>query len=283
MSAGTLTLQPLTTALGVEVGGVDLSERLDERVIADLHRAFLDHLVLVFRDQTLTPRRQVEVARLFGRPAIYPFVQGLAEAPEVHEILKTENETVNFGGSWHSDTAYKPQPDQATLLYALEVPRTGGDTLFANMYLGYEALSDAMKAMLDGLIAVYNSEKGYGGARKARMQALAGFKDTIKDDVATFESEHPAVRTHPETGRKGLYVSKSHTLRFQDMTVEESAPLIDYLAEHAVRPEFTCRVQWQPGTLVVWDNRCTQHFAINDYTGARRRMHRVTIEGDRPR
>jgi len=283
MSGSTLTLTPLTTALGAEVSGVDLSAPLDERTMGALHRAFLDHLVLVFREQTLTPHRQVGIARLFGQPAIYPFVQGLAEAPEVHEILKTEHETVNFGGSWHSDTAYKPQPDKATLLYAHEVPRTGGDTLFANMYLGYEALSDAMKAMLAGLIAIYNSEKGYGGARKAKMQALAGFKDTIKDDVATFESEHPVVRTHPETGRKGLYASKTHTLRFRDMTMEESAPLIDYLAEHAVRPEFTCRVRWTSGTLVVWDNRCTQHLAINDYTGARRRMHRVTIEGDTPR
>jgi len=277
-----LEIEPLTTALGAEVRGIDLAADLAEPVLAQIRQAFLDHLVLVFRDQALTPSQQVGIARRFGTPAIYPFLKGHAAAPEVHEILKTEHETVNFGGNWHSDTAYKPCPDMATLLYALDVPRAGGDTLFANMYLGYEALSGAMKSLLDGLIGVYNSEKGYGGARKARMQSLAGFKDTIKDEIATFESEHPVVRTHPETGRRGLYVSKSHTLRFKDMTEEESAPLIDYLAEHAVRPEFTCRVRWAPRTLVIWDNRCTQHLAVNDYTGARRRMHRVTLEGDRP-
>jgi len=277
-----IEISPLAGAVAAEVSGIDLSAPLSERAIRDVHQAFLDHLVIVFRDQALTPSKQVEIAHLFGKPAIYPFLKGLDGAPEVNELLKTEEQTVNFGGSWHSDTAYKERPDMGTLLYALEVPAAGGDTLFANMYLAYEALSAGMKALLDGLIAVYSSEKGYGGARKERMKSLAGLKDKVPDEVAAFEAEHPLVRTHPETGRKGLYVGKAHTLRFKGMTEEESKPLIDYLAEFAVRPEFTCRVRWQPRTLAIWDNRCTQHFAINDYSGKRRRMHRVTIEGERP-
>lgn len=277
-----IEIMPLTGALGAELTGVDLAAPLREPVIAEIRRAFLDHQVLVFRDQDLTPARQVEIARLFGKPAIYPFLKGLPDAPEVNELLKTETETVNFGGNWHSDTAYKPCPDLGTLLYALEVPNAGGDTLFANMYRAYDALSPGMKRLIDGLLAVNNSEKGYPGGRKARMQGLAGFKDAVRDEVALVEAEHPVVRTHPETGRKGLYVSRSHTLRFKDMSVEESEPLINFLADFAVRPEFTCRVRWAPRTLAVWDNRCTQHFAVNDYHGHRRRMHRVTIEGDRP-
>jgi taurine dioxygenase len=274
-----IEVNPLAGALGAEVSGIDLGQPLREAVLDEIHQAFLDHSVIVFRDQNLTPKDQVELARRFGKPAIYPFFKGLDEAPEVHELLKTETDTVNFGGSWHSDTAYKPCPDMATLLYALEVPAAGGDTLFASMYRAYEALSDGMKQLLDGLLAVNNSEKGYGGARKERLRGLAGIKDAVRDEIKTFEAEHPVVRTHPQTGRKALYLSKSHTLRFKDMSVAESDPLINYLSEFAVRPEFTCRVRWRPRTLVIWDNRCTQHFAINDYQGQRRRMHRVTIEG----
>lgn len=273
----------MTGALGAELRGVDLSARLPERTLDEIHQALLDHQVIVFREQDLSPRRQVEIASRFGEPAIYPFLKGLDEAPQVHELLKTETDRINFGGSWHSDTAYKERPDLGTLLYALEVPEAGGDTLFANMYAAYDALSDGMKEMLDGRYAIYNSEKGYGGNRAGRMKGIAGLKDAVEAEVATFESEHPVVRTHPETGRKGLYVSHTHTLRFRNMTEAESAPLLNYLADFAVRPEFTCRLHWAPRTLAIWDNRCTQHFAVNDYQGKRRRMHRVTIEGDRPR
>jgi len=163
------------------------------------------------------------------------------------------------------------------------VPDAGGDTLFANMYLAYESLSDGMKNMLDGLTAIYSSEKGYSGKRAERMKSLQGMKDAVAAKVETFESEHPVVRTHPITGRRGLYISRSHTLRFNNMTVEESEPLINYLSDFAVRPEFTCRVRWQRETLAMWDNRCTNHFAVDDYHGKARRMHRITLEGDRPR
>ncbi|MDX1484761.1 MAG: TauD/TfdA family dioxygenase [Alphaproteobacteria bacterium] len=279
----TIDITPLTGAIGAEVGNVDFSRPLSERQLDEIDRAFMDYLVIVFRDQDLTPQKQVEVARHFGTPAIYPFLKGHDEAPEVSIIAKGEADTVNFGGRWHSDTSYKPCPDMATLLYAVDVPDAGGDTLFANLYLAYESLSDGMKDMLDGLTAIYSSEKGYAGKRAETMKSIRGMTDAVAPEVETFESEHPVVRTHPVTGRKALYVSRSHTLRFRNMTVEESEPLINYLSDFAVRPEFTCRLRWQRGTLAVWDNRCTNHFAVNDYFGKARRMHRVTLQGDRPR
>jgi taurine dioxygenase len=282
MTFQTNDVRPIAGAIGAEIVNVDLSAPLSNQMRDEIHRAFLDNLVIVFRDQKLTPEKQVEICHLFGKPAIYPFLQGLDSAPEVHELLKTEHDIVNFGGNWHSDTAYREFPDMGTLLYAHEVPDVGGDTLFANMYLAYEALSDGMKEMLEGLAAIYSSEKGYDGKRAEKMKSLDGLKDAVQVEIETFESEHPVVRTHPETGQKALYVSKSHTLRFKDMTVEESAPLIDYLSTFAVLPEFTCRVSWEPQTLVIWDNRCTKHLAVDDYVGKRRRMHRVTVEGDRP-
>ena len=282
MTFQTIEVRPLAGALGAEVGNIDLSAPLSNQMRDEIHQAFLDNLVIVFRDQKLTPEKQVEIAGLFGKPAIYPFLQGLDGAPEVHELLKTAEDEVNFGGNWHSDTAYRECPDMGTLLYAHEVPDVGGDTLFTNMYLAYDALSDGMKEMLKGLTAIYCSEKGYDGKRAEKMKSLDGLKDAVQAEIETFESEHPVVRTHPETGQKALYVSKSHTLRFKDMTVEESTPLIDYLSTFAVLPEFTCRVDWQPQTLVIWDNRCTKHLAVDDYAGQRRRMHRVTVEGVKP-
>lgn len=282
MPVTTLQVRPLTGALGAEIEGVDLSRPLAKEQRDDIHQAFLKHQVLVFRGQTLTPQQQVGVAKMFGKPAIYPFLRGLDEAPEVSVLAKAPEDKVNFGGNWHSDTAYKEAPDMGTLLYALEVPEAGGDTLFANMYLAYEALSPGMKRMLEGLRAIYSSEKGYAGRRAERMKSIQGMKNAVAEEVATFESEHPVVRTHPETKRKSLYISRSHTVRFKDMTDDESTPLINWLADFAVQPQFTCRVRWMADTLTIWDNRCTNHFAVNDYFGVSRLMHRVTIEGDRP-
>jgi taurine dioxygenase len=282
MATQTIQVTPIAGALGAEIAGVDLSGDPGNAAFDAIHRAFLDHLVLVFRDQTLTPQQQVAFAGRFGEPGIYPFIKGLPDAPEVTELLKTETDTINFGRYWHSDTTYMEAPARATVLYAHDVPAFGGDTQFANMYLAYDALSDGMKALLGGLRGVNSSAQKDRGGRAAKMQQLAGMKGHYIEAAETLEAEHPVIRTHPETGRKFLYVNGSHTVRFAGMTEEESRPLLAYLAAHAVRPEFTCRVRWQPGTLVVWDNRCTQHQALNDYQGQRRRMHRVTVEGDRP-
>lgn len=220
----TIDVKPMTGSIGAEISNIDLAAPLSNSARDAIHHAFLDHKVLVFRDQELTPQKQIDVAQHFGQPAIYPFLKGLEGYPEVSELLKTEKDKVNFGGSWHSDTAYKPEPDMGTLLYGLEVPDAGGDTLFANMQIAYESLSDGMKDMLDGLTAIYSSEKGYSGKRAERMKSLAGMKDAVPAAIESFESEHPVVRTHPETGKKSLYISRSHTLRFSNMTEDESAP-----------------------------------------------------------
>jgi len=280
-SDNSIEIKPLAAAMGAEVRGVDLSQPLANEQVSNIHRAYLDHQMIYFRDQELSPKAQVALARHFGKPAVYPFLKGLDGIPEVNELIKTEADTKAFGATWHSDTSYKERPDLGTLLYAVEVPDVGGDTMFANTYQAYEALSDGMKTMLDYLIGVFNSDKLYAGGRASQIAKLGEMGKAVVA-TETYEAEHPIVRTHPETGRKALYVSRAHTVRFKGMTVEESTPLINWLSDHCVRPEFQCRLAWEPGTLAIWDNRCTQHFAMNDYPGKRRHMHRVTIEGERP-
>jgi taurine dioxygenase len=264
-------------ALGVEIEGIDLREPT-ERVAGLVRQALLDHLVVFIRGQDLTPGQLLAFAVSIGRPVEYPFINGIEGFPEVIEVLKREDERVNFGGVWHSDTAYLDEPPMASMLLAREVPPFGGDTLFANMYLAFEALSPAMQDLLGGLRAVNSSAKAdVSKTREDRMRSDG------RRDVHDYEAVHPVVRTHPETGRRSLYVNVAHTTRFEGMTEDESAPLLDYLFRHQVRPEFTCRFQWDVASLALWDNRCALHNPVNDYHGYRRRMHRVTLAGDRPR
>ncbi len=282
MDYQSIEVKPLAGALGAELGGVDLAEPLENRTAAEIHRAFLDHHVIVFREQSLTPRQHVAFGRHFGTPQSYPFVEGLAEAPEVIEILKVEGDTKNFGGIWHSDTSYLARPPLGTLLYAREVPAAGGDTLFANTRLAYESLSDGMKAMLAGLKGVNSAALRHAGGRRNTAKGNTAMKARDVESADELEATHPVIRTHPETGQKSLYLNIAHTVRFDGLSEAESKPLIDYLVEHIRRPEFTCRVRWEVDTLVVWDKRSTHHYALNDYHGQRRRMHRLTIEGDVP-
>jgi len=277
-----MQITPLAGALGAEVRGVSLTA-LDDAGWRALHRAFLDHQVLAIRGQRLEPADIMQVGSRFGEPCPYPFVTGIAGFPHIFEVVKEEHETTNFGGSWHSDTTYLAKPPAATLLYALETPAYGGDTLFANMYAAYEALSEAMRAVLDGLVGVNSAALKYGGGRSKMHSQIGGMKVHDTEQAEEYEAEHPVVRTHPETGRKALYLSRSHTIRFKGMTEAESRPLVEFLQAHQTKPEFTCRVQWEPGTLTVWDNRCTQHSAVNDYHGQRRRMRRLTVGAQEPR
>ncbi len=265
-------------ALGAEISGVDLRRPQTPEILGQIRRAWLDHGVVFFHDQPLTPAEFLAFARGFGRPNEYPLVKGLDDFPEIVPVVKRENETVNFGGIWHSDTAYLKTPPMGTMLVAREVPPQGGDTLFANMYLAYETLSDGLRRLLDPLMAVNTSAK----ADVSRTR-----EDRVRDDGRTdaraeYVAEHPVVRSHPETGRKALYINVAHTLRFRDMTEAESAPLLAYLFQHQTRPEFTCRFRWRPGSIAFWDNRCTLHNPVNDYHGYRRAMHRITLAGDRP-
>jgi taurine dioxygenase len=277
-------IQPLAGALGAEVTGVSLSNAPDS-TWQDIQKAFLKYAVLAIRDQKLEPQDIMDVGARFGAPCHYPFVTGIDGFPFIFDVVKEESETVNFGGNWHSDTAYLREPPLATLLYALETPSHGGDTQFANTAAAYDALSPGMKALAGKLIGVNSASlKATGGRRTMHGPDKVGamkIHDTEKAEE--LEAEHPVVRTHPETGRKALYLSRSHTIRFKDMSEEESRPLIDFFQAHQTRPEFTCRVRWSPGTLTVWDNRCTQHNAVNDYHGQRRRMRRLTVGAQVPR
>jgi taurine dioxygenase len=273
-----LAIRPLSGALGAEILGVDLRDP-EPALVAAIRAAWLEHGVVFFRDQSLSPDQFLHAARAFGEPVEYPFVKGLEGFRQITPVIKLEHEKVNFGGLWHSDTAYLERPPMATMLIARETPKRGGDTLFANMYLAYETLSEGMRRLLDGLTVVNSSAKA--DVTKTREDRV---RDNAKTDARTeYVAEHPAVRTHPETGRKALYVNGGHALRFRDMTVEESAPLLNFLFGHATRPEFTCRFDWEVGSIALWDNRCTQHNPVNDYHGQRRVMHRVTLAGDVPR
>ncbi|MEQ9122011.1 MAG: TauD/TfdA family dioxygenase [Alphaproteobacteria bacterium] len=281
MGYSAIDVRPLAGACGAEVFGADVSKPLDNRLAEEIHRAWLDHHVLVFRDQSLTPKQQVAFARRFGQPNIYPFVKGLEEEPHVIALVKEPHETKGFGERWHSDTTYLPNPPIATMLYGVDIPAYGGDTMFASAELAYERLSDGLKRTLEPLVAVNSAALDYAGGRAGRMQyANIGVTGQDKMDM---EAEHPVVRVHPETGKKSIYVNQIHTKRFKGWTAEESRNLLAYLFDFIVRPEHTCRVRWAKGSLTVWDNRSVQHVALNDYHGQRREAHRVTIEGEPPR
>ena len=271
-------IKKISGALGAEISGVDLSGELNNDIIAALRQALLDNLVIFLRDQPMTSDKFLAFARNLGKPIEYPFVKGLAGYPEIIEVAKLEHEKTNFGGIWHSDTTYLEQPPMGTMLLSREIPPYGGDTMFANMYLAYEALSPGMQKMLSGLMAVNSSAKAdVSRTREDRIKSNP--TDSSNSEIMT---EHPVVRTHPETGRKALYVNIAHTLRFSGMTEEESKPLLDFLVQHQIKPEFTCRFQWSVGALAFWDNRAAQHNPVNDYHGYRRIMHRLTLAGDRP-
>jgi taurine dioxygenase len=276
--ANAMSITPVSGALGATVSGVDLLHASAgdwERICA----AFLDHLVLFFPDQKLDPRGMVEVGAHFGEPCFYPFIEGVPEAPMVIPLVKEAHERKNFGEGWHTDTTYTECPPKATALYAVDVPTVGGDTMFANMYLAYERLSAGMQAMLAPLRAVHSTAARRDGGRAAG-NAYQSVK--LKNQDHVLEAIHPLVRTHPQTGRKALYVDELHTARIDGMTDEESRPILQFLYRHQSRPEFTCRHRWSAGTFTVWDNRAAQHYALNDYHGQRREMMRLSIAGDRP-
>jgi len=273
-----IDIEPVTPAIGATVRGVDIASPLSEDVLEEIRHAYHERLVLFFRDQKLTPERLVAFARCFGEIGYYPFVEGMAGHPEVVEVVKKEDETINFGGLWHTDTSYLERPPLGSVLHALEVPRVGGDTLFANMYLAYESLTPGFRQLLEGLRGVNSAEKQ--DAAVTRTHRMADKPRDAQDIVTT--AAHPIVRTHPVTGRKALYCSNAHTTHIEGMSAAESAPILQYLYRVQQREEFGCRFHWEPGSVAFWDNRCAQHNALNDYHGHRRVMHRVTLEGEVP-
>lgn len=271
-------------ALGADVHGVDLARPLDDATFAEIERAFHDRLVLFFHDQRLTPEQHLAFSRRFGPLARSPYIKHLDEHPDIIAVLKEadERDISTFGNAWHSDFSFLEEPPLGSVLYAREVPDHGGDTLFANMYAAYDALSEGMRRMLDDLNAMH-SGRPYGvGGVPAGLKVSRSIGIERDRPEADREVAHPVVRVHPATGRRALFVNAIYTTRFEGMTEQESRPLLEFLYAHAIRPEFTCRLRWRADDLAIWDNRCAMHYAVNDYDGARRLMHRTTIKGERP-
>lgn len=272
-----MKVQPLGSALGGVVTELDLSRELGPSERETLNEAFARYQLLYFPDQTLTPDCLKRIAGVFGTVAQYPFAANLDGHPGVTEVVKSEEDTVNFGGVWHSDTTYTPNPPIASLLYSRVLPETGGDTLFANMYMAWDQLSPGMQRMLRELKGVSTS-----ALRSATGTNMRGkYRRSMKVDYTEgndLVATHPVARVHPVTGKTALYVNSAHTKSFDGMSEAESQPILEFLFEHLKAPEFTTRLQWNPNAVAVWDNRCTQHYALNDYHGQRRVMHRVTIE-----
>ena len=241
MAYKNIDVKPVAGALGAEIEGVALNDNLDNETFDDIHQAFLDHQVIFFRNQDLSPEAHIRFGRRFGSLNIHPYVKGMAGHEEIMEIIKEPDERENFGGGWHSDMSFQEEPALGSILHSIEVPPYGGDTLFASQQVEQQEEGTAPKF------------------------------------------EHPVVRTHPQTGRKALYVNSAFTMHFKNMTRRESRPLLQFLFEHATQEQFTCRFRWTPGAVAFWDNRAVQHYALNDYHGHRRHMRRVTINGDKPR
>lgn len=274
----TIEVQPASGALGAVIHGIDLAHGLSERQFEEIRQAFHEYGVIFFHNQHLTPEEHIGFAERWGAININRFFKTVDGYPMIAEVRKEPEHKSNIGGGWHTDHSYDPEPALGSILYAREVPPAGGDTMFANMYLAYETLSAGLQATLESLQALHSSRHVFGvNARNAYSSDRAG--RIGNPELATQDAVHPVVIRHPDTGRKALYVNPGFTLHFAGWTAEESKPLLDYLYKHAVRPEFTCRFQWQEGSLAFWDNRATWHYALNDYHGYRRLMHRVTVEG----
>jgi taurine dioxygenase len=275
-----ITVEPVSGTVGAVVEGVDLSEPLEHSMLAEIRQAFLAHHVLFFHDQDLSAEAQLRFGRYFGELDTHPFVEGTEAHPEVIEIITEPDDLLNFGGGWHSDVTFLDEPDLGSILYAVEVPPFGGDTLFADQHAAYEALSDTMKDLLDGLVAKHSAGPQYAEGGYSTLSKSMKTKSPERADRVVC---HPLVRTHPETGKKALYVNPSFTVGIDGMRMDESMALLGFLFNHAVREPFTCRFRWSPGSVAMWDNRSVQHYALFDYRGHRRHMRRISVRGDRPR
>ena len=270
-----MDIVPMNGGCGAEIRNVDLNNLSDAEVeaVADAHA---EHGVVFFREQTLGPDEQLAAAGRFGAINVNRFFTPVPEQPKVALVLKEPQHETNIGGAWHTDHSYDQAPALGSMLYAKEVPESGGDTMFANMYRACESLSPGLRETLEGLCAVHSSRHIFGpqGYHASRGDDRYG-----NAERATQDAVHPVIIRHPRSGRAALYVNPGFTVRINGWTELESRPLLDYLFRVAARPEHTCRFQWRTGSVAFWDNRATWHYALNDYPGERRLMHRVTIDG----
>ena len=277
MGGSGLVVRKLTGGCGAEVLGVDL-RRLTEDQWQAVRLAFVDYGVIFFRDQQLTPEDQIAFARRWGPIDINKFFPADGSYPEIAEVRKEREQTNNIGGGWHTDHSYDQVPAMGSILVARELPDDGGDTLFASMYAAYEGLSEGLKRTLGSMRALHSSRQVFGaegGYQKTDLKDAFGNAHLVGDAV------HPVVITHPESGRRALYVNPAFTVQFEGWTADESRPLLEYLYRQAVRPENTCRFRWADGSVAFWDNRSTWHYALNDYQGHKRLLHRITVAGSK--
>ena len=271
-----ILIKPTSGSMGVEIHNVDLSKELSDSLFSEIRETFIAHGLIFFRDQELTPDDHLRFAKRWGEININRFFVKVEGYDQIAEVRKDADQKINIGGAWHTDHSYDQVPAMGSILLAKETPKIGGDTLFANMYKAYETLSNGMKKTLETMKACHSSRHVFGahtGYAEASSQRISN------PELATQDAIHPVIITHPESKRKALYVNPEFTVNFEGWTVEESKPLLDYLTEHTTQQENITRFQWEPGSIAFWDNRCTWHFALNDYLGETRLMHRITVEG----
>ena len=264
-----------SSAVGAEITGIDLRTASDDQ-FAELRTLFHKHGVLFFRDQDLSPQDHIEFAERWGPINVNRFFQPVAGYPQIAQVLKEPEQTANIGGGWHTDHSYDTAPAMCSILYALEIPEHGGDTLFAGMAAAYDAFSDTFKELLAPLYAVHSSRHIFGEQALTKRQ----MGDRLGNpDLATQDARHPVVIAHPDTGQSLLYVNPGFTIRIEGMTDDESSMLLQSIYRHAMNPQFHTRFHWERGSLAMWDNRATWHYALNDYQGQRRHLHRITVDG----
>ena len=271
-----IIINPTSGSIGAEISGVDLSIDLSDTVFSEIRQTFIEHGLIFFRNQELTPEHHLRFAKRWGEININRFFAKVEGYEQIAEVKKDPDQEINIGGAWHTDHSYDQIPAMGSILLARETPKTGGDTLFANMYKAYESLSDGLKGTLERMNACHSSRHVFGahaGYAEASNQRIGN------PELATQDAIHPVIITHPESKRKALYVNPEFTVNFEGWTKEESKPLLNYLTEHSTKSEHITRFNWEPGSIAFWDNRCTWHFALNDYPGEKRLMHRITVEG----
>jgi len=277
-----IEVKPVAGAVGAEIYGVDIAADLPDGAIAEIRAALNAHGVIFFHDQTLSVERHKAFTRRFGDIFIHPNYFGVVPDPEVLDIVRNPGDKHIVGEEWHADTTMVPEPPMAAILYAIDTPPYGGDTMFASQAAAYDALSDGLKRTLEGMRAVHSDRKVAGPRAGKDLNKTRTTQVRAGDDWQETINSHPVVRTHPETGRKMLFVNASYTTCFEGWTEEESRPLLNYLMEHGNRPEFTCRFRYRSGSVAFWDNRAVKHIALHDTGPFKRIMRRTQIAGDRP-
>jgi taurine dioxygenase len=271
---GALTIKRLD-GCGAEISGVDLT-RLSDAEMSAVRDAYVEHGIIFFRDQNLTPDEHIAFAKRWGAIDINRFFAPTPDHPEIAEVRKEKAQLFNIGGGWHTDHSYDQVPAMGSILVARVLPEAGGDTMFSSMYAAYDALSGELKEKIEGLRAVHSNAHVFGANG---VYAKSDNANAFGNQEGVGEAVHPVVITHPESGKKALYVNPAFTIRFENQTREESLPLLQTLFAHGMDKRFVHRFQWRDGSVAFWDNRATWHYALNDYHGHERLMHRITVAG----